>query len=554
MVGTTGFEPATSRTPSERATRLRYVPKLRLFRLDSGPEFVKHWSRSAAVSGLEHLAQLEQMSGQCTDGLVAFGRVGHRYAAYRVFGLIKFKFEVVVSRRASCLDRRRIVRNFFCRNGPWFRTVAKLIVKLLLCPRDREHIVVEQFLDTKRYLNIAPSIAPLARSVLLRREHREFGLPVAKDVRLYADQLAHLTDLKIDFLGYYHRALSHWANRVLKCSGALQPLLYVFIKVVSILIRMRSEFDFIHNIKKKYGLVHVGDDCAVLPRDSETDLLVTADMLVEDVDFRLAWTSPELLGAKALAVSLSDIAAMGGTPKWAMLSIGTPETVWGSSFVDKLYEGWHTLARHHSVELVGGDVSRAPDKLVIDSMVLGEVEKGRAILRSGARPGDSIFVTGSLGGAAGGLLLLESGTSYAGAARWQQELISRQIRPTARVDAGLRVTRWGRATAMIDVSDGLSSDLAHICESSCVGARLDISAIPVNTNLDGLVMSREQRLGLALNGGEDFELLFTASAEAALPDDNRAQKIGVITDVEGVLEAVFEGRVTILEPRGFRHF
>src|SRR5688500_5710321 len=160
---------------------------------------------------------------------------------------------------------------------------------------------------------------------------------------------------------------------------------------------MRSEFDFIRHIKKKYDLKHVGDDCAVLPKDSKTDLIITADMLVEDIDFRLGWTTGELLGAKALAVSLSDIAAMGGTPKWAMLTIGFPKRLWNTDFVDKFYLGWTTLADHHGVELVGGDVSRTPAKLVIDSIVAGEVPKGEAILRSGANPGDSIFVTGSLG-------------------------------------------------------------------------------------------------------------------------------------------------------------
>src|SRR5688572_21180664 len=166
---------------------------------------------------------------------------------------------------------------------------------------------------------------------------------------------------------------------------------------------MRSEFEFIRNIKGKFDLNRVGDDCAVLPKDSRSDLVITADMLVEDIDFRHDWTTPELLGAKALAVSLSDIAAMGATPKWAMLSIGIPEPVWTGRFVDKFYDGWFALARHHEVDLVGGDVSRTPDKIVIDSIVAGEVAKGKAIMRSRARPGDSIFVTGALGGAAAGL-------------------------------------------------------------------------------------------------------------------------------------------------------
>src|SRR5215204_747686 len=175
---------------------------------------------------------------------------------------------------------------------------------------------------------------------------------------------------------------------------------------------MPSEFEFIRNIKEKYGLRHIGDDCAVLPKDSKTDLIITADMLVEDIDFRIQWTTAEMVGHKALAVSLSDIAAMGGTPKWAMLSIGIPEPLWKGTFVDKFYQGWFGLAKPYHVELVGGDVSRTPDKVVIDSIVGGEVSRGNAIARSGARPGNSIFVTGSLGGAAAGLKLLESGTRY----------------------------------------------------------------------------------------------------------------------------------------------
>src|SRR5438874_6172297 len=153
---------------------------------------------------------------------------------------------------------------------------------------------------------------------------------------------------------------------------------------------MVTELQFIENIRAKYNLDKIEDDCAVLPKDAETDLLVTADMLVEDVDFKLEWGAPEFLGHKALAVSLSDIAAMGGKPNWAMLSLGVPETIWNTDFIDRFYEGWHALAGEMGVELVGGDVSRSPEKLVIDSVVGGVVAKGKAILRSGARPGDGI--------------------------------------------------------------------------------------------------------------------------------------------------------------------
>ncbi|HUR97912.1 MAG TPA: thiamine-phosphate kinase [Pyrinomonadaceae bacterium] len=313
---------------------------------------------------------------------------------------------------------------------------------------------------------------------------------------------------------------------------------------------MRSEFEFIRNIKDKYGLRHVGDDCAVLPKDSKTDCVVTADMLVEDIDFRIEWTTPQLLGVKALAVSLSDIAAMGATPKWAMLTIGVPERIWNTDFLDKFYEGWTTLAKHHDVPLIGGDVSRTPDKIVIDSIVAGEVPKGKAILRSGAKPGDSIFVTGSLGGAAGGLILLESGFRYSKVGKRRKALIARQLRPTARVEAGKHLMSRSLATAMIDISDGLRADLYHLCDASAVGARLESTVIPYDENLSALMPASEWA-GL---GGEDFELLFTSPrkkiSSAKLPLITR---IGEITTNVGVVEVVAENLRRA--PRtGYRHF
>lgn len=315
---------------------------------------------------------------------------------------------------------------------------------------------------------------------------------------------------------------------------------------------MRSEFEFIRNIKKKYGLAYVGDDCAVLPKDSRTDLVITADMLVEDIDFRLAWTTAELLGVKALAVSLSDIAAMGATPKWAMLTIGVPKRIWNTQFLDKFYEGWATLAKHHRVELVGGDVSRTPDRFVIDSIVAGEVPKGKAVLRSGASPGDSIFVTGELGGAAAGLLLLESGFRYSKASKNRKRLIARQLRPVARIEVGKYLLKRDLATAMIDISDGLSSDLHHLCDASGVGARIDSEAIPYDENLDAITPRGARSVGF---GGEDFELLFTSPrkkiSSAKLPPITR---IGEVTANVGIVELVDQKRITLLRPRGHRHF
>ncbi|HEX6125421.1 MAG TPA: thiamine-phosphate kinase [Pyrinomonadaceae bacterium] len=315
---------------------------------------------------------------------------------------------------------------------------------------------------------------------------------------------------------------------------------------------MRSEFEFIRNIKDKYGLNRIGDDCAVVPKDAKTDMVVTADMLVEDIDFRLEWTTPELLGAKALAVSLSDIAAMGATPKWAMLTIGCPTSLWTSEFLDKFYEGWITLARHHDVELIGGDISRTPDKFVIDSIVAGEVPKGKAVLRSGASPGDSIFVTGSLGGAAGGLILLESGFRYAKVGPRRKELITRQLRPTPRVEAGKYLLRRNLATSMIDISDGLGADLHHLCDASGVGARLEVDAVPFDENLSALVPAGARSADF---GGEDFELLFTSPrkklSHAKLPPITR---IGEITANAGIIEIVAEDLSGFLPRAGYRHF
>ena len=312
---------------------------------------------------------------------------------------------------------------------------------------------------------------------------------------------------------------------------------------------MRSEFEFIQNIKNKYGLSRVGDDCAVIPRDAEHDTIVTADLLVEDIDFRLSWTTPEVLGHKVLAVSLSDIASMGGTPEWSLLSIGVPEKLWKGDFVDRLYEGWHQIADRFDVELIGGDVSRSPDKLVLDSVVGGRVGKGNAILRSGARAGDSIFVSGPLGGAAGGLRLLEKDRVRASTAS-ESEMVDRQLRPLPRIELGRDLR--GIASAMIDISDGLSSDVAHICEASKVGAI--ITNVPIDPNLTAN-FDDDTAFDFAMNGGEDFELLFTVPHELLSEAERLSTiRVGVITPEAGKIELIRGEVKTDLTPKGFRHF
>ncbi len=331
--------------------------------------------------------------------------------------------------------------------------------------------------------------------------------------------------------------------------------MYVFKALVSTAICMVTEFQFIDNIKSKYALNKLGDDCAVLPKDDDTDLLVTSDMLVEDIDFQLDWTTPEFLGHKALAVSLSDIAAMGGDPKWSMLSIGVPENVWDTEFLDRFYAGWFGLANEYGVELVGGDVSRSPDKVVIDSIAGGEVAKGKAIMRSGAESGDAIYVTGKLGGATGGLKLLErSFTIIDDLPDLTSNLLLKQLKPIPQIQIGNSLQQLGIVTSMIDVSDGISSDLAHICAASRTGAQIYADRLPIDGDLSNYFHSNDY-FDMALNGGEDFELVFTVSKKnIPLLESLPATCIGEITAKPGLIELIRDGKAEILKSEGYRHF
>jgi len=334
----------------------------------------------------------------------------------------------------------------------------------------------------------------------------------------------------------------------------------------------RSEFDFIDSLRRRVAstgqslVAGIGDDAAVLRNSAGKETVISADLLVEDIDFRRTTTPPYLLGHKALAVSLSDIAAMGSRPLWSIVSIGVPEDIWESDFVDHLYDGLLDLANRYGVQLVGGDTSRTNERVVIDSIVAGECSAGFAVMRSGARPGDQIFVTGSLGAAAAGLRLIERGAHLAEqnlADEDSQKLdhvLLRQLRPEPRVGWGIVLGEERRATSMIDLSDGLSSDLNRICAASNAGALIDASLLPVDDRVTELCGRRAlDPLQLALHGGEDFELLFTVKPEqvARLPrrvDGVEITRIGQITAAsEGI--KISEGtRTWDLEPAGWKHF
>ena len=337
----------------------------------------------------------------------------------------------------------------------------------------------------------------------------------------------------------------------------------------------KSEFDFIASLRQRVTasalqndslVAGIGDDAAVFRSSAGKETVITADLLAEDIDFRRTTTAPFLLGHKALAVSLSDIAAMGARPLWSLISIGVPEDVWQTEFVDQFYEGVLELANHYGVQLIGGDTSRTNESIVIDSVVAGECAAGTAVMRSGASPGDQIFVTGSLGAAAAGLRLIERGAHLAEqnlADEDSQKLdhvLIRQLRPEARVGWGIVLGEERLATAMIDLSDGLSSDLNRLCDASGVGALIDSSLLPIDNRVVELCGRRAlDPLQLALHGGEDFELLFTVKPDivARLPrrvDGVEIKRIGAMTNaIEGI--KISEGpRVWDLKPGGWKHF
>jgi len=249
-----------------------------------------------------------------------------------------------------------------------------------------------------------------------------------------------------------------------------------------------------------------------------------------------------------------------------MISIGVPDDVWQTEFVERLYDGLLDLANRYGVQLIGGDTSRTTESIVIDSIVAGECAAGMSVKRSGASPGDQIFVTGSLGAAAAGLRLIERGAHLAEQnlgdddSQKLDHVLLRQLRPDPRVGWGIVLGEERLATAMIDLSDGLSSDLNRLCSASGVGALIDSSLLPIDQQVTELCGRRAlDPLQLALHGGEDFELLFTIKPTdvARLPrkvDGVEIKRIGEITGAaEGV--RVSEGaRNWELKPGGWMHF
>lgn len=310
------------------------------------------------------------------------------------------------------------------------------------------------------------------------------------------------------------------------------------------------------------GLVQgIGDDCAVI-RAGRATWLVTTDSQVEGVHFRRETTTPRRLGRKSLAVNLSDIAAMGGSPRYAFLSLGLPRSL-PRGFLASFQRGLREEADAFSVALVGGDTHLSPGGISLGLTVIGEAGP-RITYRSGARPGDGLYVSGFLGQSAAGLRLLTAFPKYPKgiSRRHWQELVAAHQCPRPQVELGRFLAARGFAGAMIDLSDGLASDLRHLCRAGGVGALVDVERLPVSASLEAaaaLFGSLPEET--ALQGGEDYQLLFTVSP--GLQEGMKAQvkrhlgvtlfRIGEITPPSRLLLRT-SGRTRPWRWRGFDHF
>ncbi len=329
-----------------------------------------------------------------------------------------------------------------------------------------------------------------------------------------------------------------------------------------------GEFGLIDRIRSQipgYGpdvVVGIGDDVAVLKLSEGRYLLATCDIQVEGVHFLRDKITPYQLGRKAAAINLSDIAAKGGSPRHMLISLALPPDT-AIEFVDELYRGLLDEANRAGASIVGGNLARSSGGVVVDIMLLGEVEADQVLLRSGARVGDRILVTGSLGRSAAGLALLLHPEVQVEDEQ-AQEVLAAHLTPTPRSRVGLVIARTQAATAMLDLSDGLASDLGHICEASLVGARVDGERVPISaaTRAVATQVGRDP-LHLALFGGEDYELLFTAPADRApaLAAVVQRETGTPVTDV-GEIVAASAGRMLVLPdgmemplaPGGWDHF
>jgi len=318
-----------------------------------------------------------------------------------------------------------------------------------------------------------------------------------------------------------------------------------------------NEKELIAGIREDFGIesqevveLGIGDDAAVI-KSGEKKLVLTKDLLIEDVHFIFSCHPPALLGRKSLCINLSDIAAGGCTPKYALLGLGLPSKV-KAEWVREFFSGFKEASLEYNTALIGGDVTQA-GKVVISISLIGEGE--RYIRRGGAQPGDLLYVSGSLGDSAQGLILSKQGIGL-GEGLNTDFLLRAFFDPIPRVSLGKKLAELKLASAMIDISDGLSVDLEHICEESSSGAEIELNRVPISAELSSV---SERPLDLALHGGEDYQLLFAVPSEKEKQVSNlfnkfRITKIGRIISGKDIFIKSKNGTRKLLEIKGYQHF
>jgi len=282
-------------------------------------------------------------------------------------------------------------------------------------------------------------------------------------------------------------------------------------------VRDIGEFGLIERIARKLprserSIIGMGDDAAAVMVPTDNSVLVTTDMIVEDVHFTRKISTPQQVGWRCVAAGISDIAAMGGIPWWALVSLAIPEDC-DVAWVDGLYDGMIDMASRYSVEILGGDTSRSKDKIYIDAVTLGQAPIWSLATRSLARPDEMVYVTGEPGRSAAGLEILTSRPSLA---ERFKPLVEAHLRPLPAVREAHFLAETGPLGAMIDISDGLMQDMRHICRLSGVGARIEADRLPIcDTLRDYCDQVGKNQLDYVLAGGEDYDLIFTCEEDSA---------------------------------------
>jgi thiamine-monophosphate kinase len=305
-------------------------------------------------------------------------------------------------------------------------------------------------------------------------------------------------------------------------------------------------------------LISIGDDTAVVRGSGDARLLYTCDMQVQGVHFDLSVITPYQLGRRAMAVNLSDMAAMGAEPQYALVSIAVPSSLAVTDF-EELFKGMKRIGDEYGTAIIGGNLSSSAGNFVIDVFLTGRAAR-KVYTRSGAKVGDDIYVTGSLGGSLAGLQAM--GAFGKKAVDQYRDLVAKHLEPIPRLRVSSLLAQYDIVTAMTDVSDGLSTDLAHICEASGVGAEIQLKGVPIHNELAAFAQATGvDPIPMALHGGEEYELLFTSKAgsEAVLSEIARQSSvpitaIGRVVERESGLRLIDGENVTALEPKGWSHF